>query len=173
MITATPAMLAAIGVAYPSPGLYVELMFTTPVRLHDRQAATRSWNSLTWTRAAVTLSGLTVQNGAAQSCSLSFVDSDNAIAALCRNEAAGLAVNIWFFDTAATATGDPVQIFSGIMSAPKGGDDRRVTIDCKVSHRNLPVGMLAHLLPSYMFTQAKVITYGNGTLTIQPRVVYS
>ena len=173
MITCTSPMLSAIGVAFPSPGLYVELMFTTPIRLHDRQSPTRSWNSLTWTRADVTLSGLTIENGAAQSCSLSFVDSDNAIAQQCRSEAAGKAVNIWFFDTAAPATADAVQIFSGIMSAPKGGDDRRVSIDCKVSQRNLPVGMLAHLLPAHMFTKTTEITYGNGTLKVQPRVEYA
>lgn len=173
MITATPAMLAAIGVAYPSPGLYVEIGVTTTLRLHDRSAATRSWNSITWTRADVTLSGLTLDASAVQACALTIVDGDNSIAQQLRTDPAGRPVKVWFFDTAATATADPVQIFEGIIASIRGGDDRRLNLDCKSVTKNLPVGMLAHLIPPYMFTNKNQIAFGNGVLKFTRRTEYA
>ena len=173
MITLTGAMTAALGVNYPSPGVFVELGFSSPERLHDRQGS-KSWTSLTWSAADIRVDGFSVVNGAAQSCSITIVDASNGIAQKCRTEAIGLPVKIWLFDASALATGDPLQIFSGIMGAPSGADNRRVKIDCTLPEINLPRGMLGQILPAYMLaTEGSKVVYGNGTLVFARRGEYA
>jgi len=173
MITLTTAMNSALGRTISEPGVFVELGFATPVRVHDRQGA-KSWNALTWSAADIIVSGLSVENGGLQKLNIAIVDSDNAIAQALRSEVVGKPVKVWLYDASALATADPVQIFEGVMGAPSGGDNRRVQIACTVPSKWLPVGMLAQLLPSYMFMQeGRAIAFGNGTVIAARRAEYA
>lgn len=176
-ISLSSAMISALGVNYPSPGVFVELGFSTPVRIHDRQG-TKSWNSLSWLAANVSVSGFSVENGAAQRCSLAIVDHDNAIAQQCRDQTGpgypDITVKAWLFDATALATGDPLKIFDGVMGASSGGDNRRLRIDCVVPTVWLPRGMLANLLPAYMFMpEGTEVAFGNGKIVAQRRGEYA
>lgn len=175
MLSLTAQMLSAIGATISQPGLFVQLGFTTPVRLCDRATgSSRSWNSLTWTVADITIADYSISGGIVQRCTLNVFDSDNAILALLLNQnAPDLSAKVWYFDSAATATNDPVLIFDGLMDNPTGSDNRRVTIPCALSNKQLPVGMLAQLLPAYMFAQeGRVIVWGNGKITLSRRGEY-
>lgn len=169
----TSAMSTALGRTVYEPGIFVEIGFSTPVRIHDRQG-TKTWNSLTWSAADVRLTDLAVDNGAAQRCSLSLFDSDNSIAQQCRSATGDVAVKVWLFDRSALANADPVQIFEGMISTSSGGDTRRLRIDASVRTRMLPVGMLAQLLPAYMFApEGTVYQWGTGTVTLSRRGEYA
>lgn len=173
MITLTSAMNSALGRTISEPGVFVELGFTTVLRLHDRQGF-KSWNSLTWTAADIVVSGLEVANGGLQKCNIAILDSDNAIAQALRSDPVGKPIKVWLFDNSALATADPVQIFEGVMGAPSGGDSRRVQIACSVPTKWLPVGMLAQLIPSYMFIQeGRTVAFGNGKITAARRAEYT
>ena len=172
-ITLTSAMTTALGRRFYEPGVFVELGFTTPVRLHDRQG-TKSWNSLSWLAADVAISGIAVENSVVQRCTIAITDSDNSIAQACRSETAGKPAKVWLFDNSATAAGDPVLLFDGVMSAPSGGDTRRVRIECAVQSIMLPRGLLAQLIPAYMFMpEGKEVCWGNGIVTASRRGEYA
>jgi len=172
MITLTAAMISATGRTITEPGLFVQLGFSTVLRLTDRSS--RTWNSLSWTNHDIVVSDFKAENGIIQKCTLSVLDHDNAIAALLLTEnAPDLAVKIWYFDVAAVAAADPVVLFDGLMDAPDGGDNRRVKIPCSLSNKMLPVGLLSQLLPAYMFAQeGKPVRWGAGTIIPQRRGEY-
>jgi len=173
MITLSGAMTSAIGVTYPRHGAFVEIGFTTPLRVHDRQG-TKTWDSKTWVAADVRIGGFVVENGAAQRCSITFVDSDNAIAQQLRAQKIGLPVKVWLFDASALAAGDPIKLFDGIIAAASGGDDRRVRVDCSLVDVWLPRGMLANIVPAYMFMpEGSVVQFGDGTIIAQRRSEYA
>ena len=175
MLSLTAPMIAGLGATISQPGLFVELGFSSVVRLCDRATGTtRTWNSLTWTVADVAVSDFSIANGIVQRLTLSLFDSDNAILSLLLNQnAPDLAAKLWYFDSTATAATDPVLIFDGLMDNPSGGDNRRISIPCALPNKQLPVGMLSQLLPAYMFAQeGRVIPWGNGKVTLARRGEY-
>jgi len=173
MKTTTGAMLTALGRTITEPGLFVRLGFSTPLYLTDRD--TRTWNSQSWTSAAISLSDVTVANGILQTCTLEIVDATNAIATLLLSQnAPDLKAKIWYFDAAATATGDPVLLDEYQLDNPDGGDSRVVRIPLALINRSLPVGMLAQLLPAYMFaTEGRPIRWGAGTIIPERRQAFN
>lgn len=175
MLSLTAQMITALGATISQPGLFVQLGFTSPVRLCDRaNGSSRVWNSLTWTVADLNVSDYSLDNGIVQRLTLSMFDSDNAILSLLLNQnAPDLSANVWYFDSTATATTDPVLIFDGLMDNPSGGDNRRISIPCALSNKQMPVGMLAHVLPEYMFAQeGRELAWGNGKVTLSRRGEY-
>lgn len=175
-LTLSTAMASALAVNYPRPGAFVQLDFATPMYLHDRQG-TKSWNSLSWTAADITCSGITASFDVIQRCTLQFVDSDNAIAQALRdttNPAVGRSVKVWLYDATALATADPVLVFDGVMGAPSGGDNRRVSLQCTTDDVWLPRGFLADVIPAYMqVPEGYRIQFGNGTLIANRRAEYT
>lgn len=171
------AMTTALGATISQPGLFVQLGFTSPLYLCDRASgATRSWNSQTWTVTDVEISDYNLEQGTLQKVTLAFVDPDYAITALLLAQTSSdKTVKIWYFDSAATAAADPVLIFDGLIDNASGGDTRRVSVPCATIDKQLPVGMLAQLIPAYLFApEGKVITWGpaGNTLTLNRRSEY-
>jgi hypothetical protein len=153
MITLTGPMAAVLGLKITQPGIFVQLGFTSPLYLCDRASGTtRSWNALTWTVADLVVSDYSIEGGVVQKITLNLLDHNYAFTALLLAQTgADKIAKVWYFDSNATAAGDPVLIFDGLMDNPSGGSTRRVTIPCSSVNKMLPVGMLGHLIPSYMF----------------------
>jgi hypothetical protein len=174
MISVTSAMLAALGRPITEPGLFVELAFPAlTVRVTDRGA--RSWNSQTWMAASIALSSYSVADSIAQAISLTIDDADLSFTALALDPlATGRAVRVWYFDAAASATADPVLLFDGQMDDAQGGHARKVTLDCSVLDRQMPVGRLSQVVPAYMFAEeGKPVLWGNARLTFTRRPEYN
>ena len=152
-LSLSAAMVTALGANFSQPGLFVQLGFTSPLYLCDRASgATRSWNALTWTVADVGVSGYSLEQGIVQKITLEFVDSDYALTSLLLSQTSSdKNVKLWYFDSAATATIDPVLIVDGLIDDASGGDDRQLRVPCSSINRQLPVGMLAQLIPAYLF----------------------
>ena len=147
------AMTTALGANFSQPGLFLSLGFTTPLYYCDRAAGTtRTWNTLTWTAADFEVSDYSLDQGIVQKISLNFVDPDYSLSALLLNQtSADKNVKLWYFDSAATATIDPILIFDGLIDDASGGDNRQLRVPCSTVNKQLPVGMLAQLIPSYLF----------------------
>ena len=177
-ITLTGAMTAALGANISQPGLFLQLGFTTPLYYCDRAAGTsRAWNSLTWTEADFTVADYSIEIGVMQKLTLSFVDASFVLTALLLAQTSSdKVVKLWYFDSAATATLDPVLIFDGLIDNASGGDTRRVSVPCSTVDKMLPVGMLAHLIPPYLFAaEGTRIMWGpaGSTITFNRRQVYT
>ena len=152
-LSLSSAMTTALGANFSQPGLFLQLGFSSPLYYCDRAAGTtRSWNSLTWTASDFEVSDYSLEQGIVQKISLTFVDPDYTPSALLLNQtSADKNVKLWYFDSTATATVDPVLIFDGLIDDASGGDNRRLRVPCSTVNKQLPVGMLAHLIPSYLF----------------------
>lgn len=164
------AMTTALGAKFSQPGIFVQLGFTTPLYLCDRASGTtRPWNSLTWTVADIEVAGYSIDQGIVQKVTLNLVDPTYVFTALLLNQTASdKQAKIWYFDSAATAAADPVLIFDGLIDNASGGDSRRLTVPCSTIDRQLPVGMLAQLIPAYLFApEGKIVTWGPSGNTIE------
>lgn len=152
-ITLSSAMTTAIGAKISQPGLFLQLGFTSSLFYCDRAAAgSRSWNSQTWTEADFELSDYSLDQGVLSRITLSFIDADYALTALLLSQTASdKNAKLWYFDSAATATIDPVLIFDGLIDDASGGDSRKLRVPCSTVNKQLPVGRLAHILPAYLF----------------------
>ena len=173
-ITLTSAMTPALGATISQPGLFLQMGFSTPLYFTDRGA--RSWNGQTWTAGDFIVSSYALDMSVVQKITLSFADSDYSLAALLLNQtSADKNVKLWYFDSTATATVDPVLIFDGLIDDASGGDSRRLNIPCSMVNKQLPVGMLAHLIPSYLFIpEDTTLSWGPdfGSITFNRRVKY-
>ena len=150
MPTLTTAMTTALGATISQPGIFMQLGFTTPLYYTDRN--TKTWNSQSWTSADFVVGNYTLDMTVLQSITLSFTDFDYSLSALLLSQtAADKNVKLWYYDNTALAVLDPVLIFDGLMDNPSGGDNRRLNVPCATVNKNLPVGMLSHLIPSYLF----------------------
>lgn len=173
-ITLSSAMTTALGATISQPGLFLQMGFTTPLYFTDRDA--RTWNSQTWTNGDFVVSNYSMDMSVIQKITLSFADSDYSLAALLLNQtSADKNVKLWYYDSTATATLDPVLIFDGLIDDASGGDNRRLNIPCSTVNKQLPIGMLAHLIPSYLFIpENTTITWGQigSSITFDRRVKY-
>lgn len=98
------------------PGHLVEFGFATPVRYSTR--ATLSWNSLTWTSGPVVVSGKQENPNGGVSISIVVQNTDLAFGALCLAEdAQEKSVKIYSFYEGATAAGDPILEFEGVIDS--------------------------------------------------------
>ena len=172
MYSLTAAMIAAIGRPISEPGLFLQMGFNNGLRWHDRQG-TKSWNALSWTPLDMVVSDFKADTNGLESVTLQIVDSDNAIATLCRSQTRAISVKIWYYDASALAVADPKLMFDGVLDHASAGDDRRIKIACALQVRNLPDGLIAQVIPSYMLSVADgaKIYWGVGVLTILRPVV--
>jgi hypothetical protein len=174
MINLTAALLSALGRDITEPGLFVELQFLAQtLRFTDR--AQRAWNSQTWVPISIAMSGFQIDHTIVSKCTLAIDDADLAVSVDATvPENTGRAVKVWYFDAAATATADPVLLFDGAMDSAEGGHDRALTLACSIVDKMLPVGMLAQLMPAYMFAQeGRKLRWGNGTIEAVRRGEYA
>jgi hypothetical protein len=174
MISATAALIAALGRDITEPGLFIELEFLAQtLRFTDRSQ--RTWNSQTWLPISIAMSGYSLDHSVVTKCALTIDDVDLAVSVEATVPGnTGRAVRIWYFDAAATATADPVPLFDGAMDTAEGGHDRALTLQCSIVDKMLPVGMLSQLMPAYMFAQeGRVLSWGNGTVSLDRRGEYA
>ena len=173
-LTLSSAMTTALGATISQPGLFVQLGFSTPLYLTDRD--TRTWNAQTWTSGDFLVSNYSMDMSVIQKITLSFADSDYSLAALLLNQtSADKNVKLWYYDATATATIDPVLIFDGLIDDASGGDSRRLNIPCSTVNKQLPVGMLSHLIPSYLFIpEGTIVSWGpeGSTVVFNRRIGY-
>jgi hypothetical protein len=113
----TSAQDAEIRKPVTAPAYFVEIMFSTPVRLSSR--GTKEWAGQEWISRGITLQGLAFDvTSPQQKGNLLLQDYDNAVTAIILREGiAGRTVNVWKFYGDAPDTDDPVQIFAGAGDA--------------------------------------------------------
>ena len=116
MRTLTAAVTTATTGPVTAPGYFVEILFSTPLRLSSR--GTISWGGNPWTGWDVRPSGLVAN--AEQSTtrgSLVLGNTDYSIGSLVMNQdIVDRAIRIWKFYGSSPAAADPVEVFSGVGS---------------------------------------------------------
>lgn len=123
MRTLSAALLTELGLVVTRPGYLVQMNFSTTIRLSTMGDI--SWNGYTWVAADVALSGIGQDGTGMASGSLMLGNTDSAYGAVVLTEGASdIAVSIWACYAGATASGDPVQIFSGGMDGADIGTDK-------------------------------------------------
>jgi hypothetical protein len=162
MRTLSSPTSTAVAKTITQPGYLVELDFSTVQRFSSRGDV--SWNSFTWLNNNVVVGQLQeAPNGSVQ-LALAIGNADLAFGAVCLNEAPQeKTVTVWAFYEGATASGDPVQIFSGVID---GCDISEAMVNLQLRDLNsrtlfiprrraTPATGFNHLLPS-----GRVIQFG-------------
>lgn len=127
--TLTSGTTTEIGKAVTLPGYFIEILFSTPLRLSSR--ATLTWSGNTWITWDARIEGLSADAGSStQDGKIVLGDTDNSITALVLSEGvAGRAINIWKFYGDAPGPTDPVAIFAGVGDKTSiEPDDGRLSI---------------------------------------------
>lgn len=116
--TVSGATQAAIAQRITQPGYFVEMQFSSVVRLCSR--GTIPWNGKIWPEQGFKIESLSE----AAVRALRIRNTDNAIGALVLNEGvADRPVQIWKFYGNAPAAADPVSVFSGVCDYAEFDDD--------------------------------------------------
>lgn len=96
-----------------TPAHFIELGFSSPVRISTR--GTRTWNGNTWTAGGAAVAVSYDANSAKLSGTLTLNDPDGALTALILLEGiAGRTVRIWKYYGADPAPEDPEELFAGV-----------------------------------------------------------
>lgn len=118
MRTLTAAADAAASAEITRPGYFVEIEFSTAVRLYTRSnaGAAITWNGHTWTPAHCEVTGLANDGTPNQSGQLRITDSGDEYVALVLAEGTeNRAIRVWSFFGTAPANADPVLEFDGVI----------------------------------------------------------
>jgi hypothetical protein len=131
----TPALLTELGNPITTPAYFVEILFSTPLRLSSR--GDLHWNGNDWQAHDLSISGLRYDIGSAQqSGNLVLGDTDSAISALILEQGiAGRGINVWKFYGVAPADGDPISIFAGTGDAVSV-DEKSAGVNISLVQRN-------------------------------------
>lgn len=165
--TMTSAMTAALAGNWPSLGVYVEFGFTTPLRIHDR-TGTRTWNSLNWVSANVTVSNITYDDNAVSRCDLDIIDADSSITQQVLTYDVGAPVKVWLYESSATAATDPELLISGSLLNFNGTSARQLRVTVGEVDVWLPRLLVNTVVPAMMFNVTPVVfRYGStGSLDL-------
>lgn len=169
--TLTSALSTAIALPVTEPAYFVEIVFSTPVRLSTR--GTITWSGQSWTSWDVRLAGLG-QDGSSstQTGGLTIGNTDLSISTLVLSEGvADRQVNIWKFYGDTPAISDPVAIFSGV------GDEAVIDADSGVVRITLRQQSGVTLYTPRLFctkesgfsllpAEGTVISWGNETIRL-------
>lgn len=105
--------LAAIAAQFTQPGYFVQIDWSSITRLTSRSS--RSWNGQFWVGGFVEVRSVTWSADGTQDGTVILQNGTGAYGVVALDEGvADKRVQIWIFDAAATATGDPVKIFDGV-----------------------------------------------------------
>lgn len=158
MRTLSAATNTAVAGPVTSPGYFVEILFTSPLRVSSR--GTLTWSGNVWTGWDVRVSGLAFDGSAsAQNGTLILGNTDLSVGSLVLNQGvADRAVNIWAFLGDAPATADPVQIFAGVGDAVTSIDPDKGTVT--ISLQQSAAGVL--------YCPRRYITRENGFSVLPP-----
>lgn len=114
MKTLSAALIAELGLTVTRPGYLIEVGYSAVLRLST--LGDLSWNAQIWSGFDARVSGLAQDGKGGGAGMLSLGNTDGAIGALALNEGASdIMVGIWAVYAGATATGDPVQVFAGVL----------------------------------------------------------
>jgi hypothetical protein len=134
MRTLSAALQTALGAPVQRPGLFVEIGFSTPLRITTRDTIT--WNGVSWTRVDMDVQNLNVEALSIRG-TVVIGNADNIIGALLLNEGiTDRRIRIWGFDAGATALGDVVQL-ADAAGATYGLTEREARIELR--HRTAHV----------------------------------
>lgn len=129
MRTLTTAMQDGVDAAVTLPGFFIEILFSSPLRVSTR--GEMDWNGSTWVELGAQVTGLSEDGTqSSQSASASFEDDDQTMSALVLGEGvAGRSVRIWKFYGDSPDAADPVQRFDGVCDTASGDPESgRVSI---------------------------------------------
>ena len=123
MKTLTAALLTELGLSVTRPGYLVQLGYSTTLRLSTM--GTISWAGQTWAAADLKVSGIGQDGSGAGGGSLMLGNTDGAYGALVLNEGASdIAATVWACYAGAAASGDPVQVFAGVIDGAEIAADK-------------------------------------------------
>ena len=115
MPTLSSPTQAALGLTVTRPGFLIQIEYSTILRLSTMGPT--SWSGFLWAGADIRVSGLGQDGSATTTGQLTLGNADQAYGALILNEGASdIKVKVWALYEGATATGDPVQRFSGVTN---------------------------------------------------------
>ena len=112
MRTLSAALITELGLAVTRPGFLIQIGYSTVLRLSTMGDI--SWASNTWAAANVMVSDAGQDGSGGNGGTLTLGNTDGAYGALALNEGGAVPVTIWACYAGATATGDPVQVFTGV-----------------------------------------------------------
>ena len=113
MKTLTTALLAELALSVTRPGYLVELGYSTTLRLSTMGSI--SWGGYTWGGYDVAVSRISRDGTGAGAANLSVGNTDGTLGAIVLGQgAADIPCSIWAVYAGATASGDVVQVFSGV-----------------------------------------------------------
>ena len=173
MRTLSGPLITLLGLTVTQPGYLVLLGYSTPLYLStlgDITWTPPGGSSHTWKGTDAKVPGLSQDGKGSSSASLVLGNTDGAIGVLVLTEgAADIEVSIWAVYAGATASGDPVQVFGGVM------DGADIAAD-KVTFVLVPQGNQTLESPRFFISQVNgfnwlkpadsVIHWGTGTYTL-------
>ena len=165
------ALQTALAKTITQPGFLVTIAFASGT-LNFSSRGTVTINSVTYTGSDLDVSGLGADAKGEQQGAVKIGNTDGAIGAIILGEAtADWTVTVQVYDAAATATGDPVQIFTGTGNGATC-DERWASISVTSGKT------ITQLLPSEYITAEQGFSYlppagmrivaGNEIYTLQP-----
>ena len=170
--TLTPAHTTANARTIVAPLWFLQIGFTTPLRLTSGPTVT--WNSLSWTEANLKVSGIKWDGSIGHSVTFELADPTQAYATLCASQKlTNKVIQLWLTDATALAVGDP------ILMPPLVGDNWALPRDYTVqmtalvtSNKSLPATQWVALLPPELTMQdGQNIRWNNGEIPITPRLI--
>lgn len=113
MRTISTNMATEVARVVTSPGYFVEVLFSTPLRFSSR--STIEWGGQVWIARDIDVRNIAFDaTGSVQNGSIELGDTDGALAAvLLAQGVADKGVNVWAFYSDAPGVDDPELIFSG------------------------------------------------------------
>ena len=130
MRTLTTAMTNATAATVRLPGYFVEIGFTSPLRMSSRGQIT--WNSLTWLAYDVTIQSLVVNSSTSDiDATLVIGNADMSLGVSIMNYGiVDRTLKIWAYYGDTPALADPVLMFDGRVSAFDVASDVSVRLQC-------------------------------------------
>jgi len=114
MKTLTTALIAELNLTVTRPGYLIELGYSPTLRMST--LSDLSWNGQTWIGWDAKVSGVSLDGKGVNKATLTLGNTDTTISAVVLGVgAADIPVSIWAIYAGATALGDAVQVFSGVM----------------------------------------------------------
>lgn len=158
MRTLSAATNTAVAGPVTAPGYFVEILFSSPLRISSR--GTLAWSGNTWNAWDIRITGLAFDGTtSAQNGTLVLGNTDLSVGALILNQGiADRTINIWAFLGDAPATADPVQVFAGVgdVVSPINPDAGTVTVT------------LQQYAAGVLFCPRRYITNENGFSVLPP-----
>jgi hypothetical protein len=168
MKTLTAELLAELGASVTRPGYLVQLGYSATLYLStmgDISHADQAWSG-----ADVKLSGLSTNGAGSNKATLALGNTDGAYGALVLNEGASdIEAIVWACYAGATATGDVVQVFAGVVD---GADISAQTVTLQLAaqrNKTLYCPRVFIAKPTFNFLQpaGTKIVFGGETFVLE------